>query len=43
MTTVRERVKRISPIGSSLDATTDESSRDTGMTEMDEEMGDQYL
>ena len=40
MTTVRDRVKRVSPIGSSLDATTDESSRDTGMTEMDEEMGE---
>ena len=40
MTTVGSRVKRVSPIGNSQNITTDESSRDTGMTEMDGEMGE---
>ena len=40
MTTVKDRVKRVSPIGNSQNITTDESSRDAGMTEMDGEMGE---
>ena len=40
MTTVRDRVKRVSPIGNSQNITTNESSRDAGMTEVDEEMGE---